>query len=195
MRVLLDRLVGWWSEHPFVDYVTVAFVTASHILVVVLLGMGDVLAGTDLDQRLELYAASAGVVSVIGGVTSVALALYQSLGGERGGAVRRHYGDEVRRNWRALLVTTGFTPAVCVLSMALDREPGNPLLPRFLLEVALLLAASRFLRLVWLFDAFLHVDDASRGDKGKGQPLAFNPGWGPRPDTPKPVTVSHRNAS
>lgn len=187
-----DGVIGWWSEHPMVDYAAVLVVTLSHLLLVGLWGRGDVLDGTTIDQRLDLYATGASVAAIIGGVTSVAVALYQSLGGARGGAVRRHYGPEIRRNWRALLIATGLAPTLCLAAMALDRSTGDPLLPRFLFEAALILAAARFLRLMWLFDAFLHIDDVSRTDKPKPPPLDFNPNWSPRPTPPVPSPAGRR---
>lgn len=177
-------VVGVLSERPSLDYLGVAVPVLLHLFVVHYWKVGDGLDGTDLSQRLALYAAGGGAALGVGGVTSVAVGLYQALGGIRGDSVRQHAGEAVRRNWRALLVATGISPALALLAMALDRTVGDPLLPRFIFEGALLLTAARFTRLVWLFGSFMRIDDASRTDKPKPPPPAYNPKFGPRPSSP-----------
>lgn len=58
---------------------------------------GDWLAWIDSEQRVSQYGTAAGVVSAIGGLSSIAISIYLSSNGERIRAVRRHYQQELRR--------------------------------------------------------------------------------------------------
>ncbi len=166
--------MGWVSEHPSVDFGVAAAVLGLHLLLA-RSGHGDVLAWIETDQRQALYGAGAGVVSIIGGLATVALAMYQAADGRRSRAIRRFYGVPLRKNWRGVLFVTGFAAVLCLVSLSLDRA-RDPLSARFVFEFAMMLWGVRLVRLIWLFDAFLKVMDTDAMDR----PMPPAPGLGPR---------------
>lgn len=173
--------IGWWSDHPSVDFVAAGVVVALHAAVTKR-GHGDLLAWIESPQRQTLYAAGAGVVAVIGGLAAISLALYQSAEGDRSRALRAQYGDVMRRNWRGLLVVTGIASALCLIALATDRK-HDPLSSRFIFEFALALWAARFVRLVWLFDRLLTVADKDLTDKPRPAAPEVSSRWQRRANT------------
>ncbi len=113
---------GAASEHPAVDVLLAAAVTAMHILVVARTGRADVLSWVESPQRQTLYGAAAGVIAIIGSLGAIALAQYHPGDGDRSKAVRRLYGRALRRNWRAILTITGLSSGLCLVALAIDRE-------------------------------------------------------------------------
>lgn len=156
-------VLGWSSERTINDVFLAVIIVGGHLAVVIQTGHGDWLGWVKSEQRLTVYSTGAGVIAILGGLSAVALALYQSAEGTRALAVRRHYGTEIRRNWRALLIVAGATALLCLIAQGLDRV-DDPMYARFLFEFALALAIARFIRLVWLFDSLLHVADADLTD-------------------------------
>jgi len=172
-----DRhLGGWLSEHPSVDVALALLVVAVHLAVTHIWGRGDVLAWIEPQQRQTLYAAGAGVVSVLGGLAAIGLALYQTAGGARARAVRRHYGLALRKNWRGLLTVTGVSALLCLVALAVDR-PDDPLLARFIFEFAMVLWAIRFGRLIWLFGGMLALADLDLTDEPRAPAPPLDQDW------------------
>lgn len=169
------RFSGWVSEHPSLDFALAAVLLADHVLVV-RAGHGDVLAWLTSSQRQAVYGAGATIVSILGGLAAIGLAQYNSATGERSAAVRRLYGQALRRNWRGILLVTGLTSALCVVALATDRN-HDPASSRFVFEFAMLLWGIRFLRLVWLFDATLGMSDAEASDPGRAPAPDIHPKW------------------
>ena len=157
---------GAASEHPAVDVLLAAAVTAMHILVVARTGRADVLSWVESPQRQTLYGAAAGVIAIIGSLGAIALAQYHPGDGDRSKAVRRLYGRALRRNWRAILTITGLSSGLCLVALAIDRE-SDPLSCRFIFEFALALWALRFCRLVWLLDAIFAMPDLDSTDEDR----------------------------
>lgn len=176
------ELLGWWTDHPSVDFIAAGTVVAIHVVVASEGGSGDVLAWIDSKQRLTLYAAGAGVVAVIGGLAAISLALYQSTDGERSRALRRHYGEVMRRNWRGLLIVTGLASALCLVAIAIDRR-ADPLSGRFVFEFGIALWAARFVRLVWLLDRLLALVDKDATDKPPPAAPPLSSRWKQRANT------------
>ncbi len=139
----LSSLVDWWSEAAWVGYGLTAVVVGVHLLVVTDTGHGDWLGWLASSQRLTVYGTGATVISIVGGLSAVAVSVYLAAGGERARAVRRHYSGALRRNWLALLLATGISAGLCLVAQTLDLAK-DPHSARFLFEFAISLAVFRF---------------------------------------------------
>lgn len=168
--------VGFWSEHPGIDYFLAALPVCAHLYLVLVQNKGDVLLWVESTQRLALYAAGAGVVATIGGLAAIAVALYQSLNDPRSNALQALYGDVLRRNWLSILFVTGLASVACLTALALDRG-GDPLRARFVFEAAMALWGARFVRLLWLFNKLLHVRDKGQSEKPRPTAPPVDPRW------------------
>ena len=174
-------LVERWSEAVWWDYVIALVPVAVHFSVVKATGHGDWLSWITADQRVSLYGSAAGVVSAIGGLSSIAISIYLSSNGERLRAVRRHYQSELRPNWKSLLVATALICICCLAAQGLDRSGGPQWVP-YVFEAAMALAIVRFLRMLWLFDAMMRLNDRDQTDPAPGPAPApqFDPNWSQR---------------
>jgi hypothetical protein len=179
MRSRLSAVVGWWSEATWIDYGLAFLVVAAQVLVVRETGHGDWLRWVDSAQRLTVYGTGATVISIIGGLSTIAVAVYLAADGERARAVRRHYAVALRRNWRALLVGTGLTAGLCLVAQAFDTAK-DPHSARFVFEFAMAVAALRFLRLVWLFNAMVSIADKDLTDAPRGPAPGLDDAWSSR---------------
>ena len=171
-----DTIEDIWAGHLRVDYLIAGAALGSHILVIRSMDAGDWLSWIDSSQRTDLYAAAAGSVSAIGGLSAIAISLYTAANGERLRAVRLHHHVELRRSWRSLLQATALCCLLLLVSLSLDRE-ADPLSARFIFEYAMAFAALRFARLIWLFDRVMGLADA---DLTEPEPPAMpvrDPGW------------------
>jgi hypothetical protein len=137
---------------------------------------GDWLRSISADQRLAVYGTGATIVSIVGGLSVVAITIYITANGERARAVRTAYGKGMRRNWRALFVGLGLSSLSCLVAQAIDGE-HDPLSSRVLFVAAMLFAAWRFLRLLWLFDALIGVMDKDLTDTGRLPAPALGKAW------------------
>ncbi|MFK0115141.1 hypothetical protein [Streptomyces sp. NPDC090994] len=158
-----DTIADRWAEHLWIDYLAAALVLCAHILTIRTTGSGDWLSWIDSSQRTDLYAAAAGVVSAIGGLSAIAISIYTAANGERLRAVRRHHQVGLRRSWRSLLCGTALVCALLLSALALDRDK-DPASARFIFEFAMAFAALRFFRLIWLFDRMMRVSDADSAE-------------------------------
>ncbi|MET7780068.1 hypothetical protein ABZT28_30660 [Streptomyces sp. NPDC005388] len=171
-----DNIADRWAENLWIDYLVTAIVVCAHVLVVRKTGSGDWLSWIDSSQRTDLYAAAAGVVSAIGGLSAIAISIYTAANGERLRAVRRHHQTGLRRSWRSLLQSTALVCTLLLTALSLDRDK-DPASARFIFEFAMAFAALRFARLIWLFDRMMHVSDA---DSAEPDPVATpvrDPDW------------------
>ncbi|MEV7383255.1 hypothetical protein [Streptomyces lydicus] len=171
-----DFLVDQWSEAVWWDYVIAVSLVAAHVLVVRVSGQGDWLTWIDTEQRVSLYGTAAGVVSAIGGLGSIAISIYLSSNGERIRAVRRHYQNELRRNWKSLLVATALICVCCLVAQGLDGT-HDPHSARYLFEAAMALALARFLRMLWLFDKMMQLNDRDQSDPAQEPAPQLDPNW------------------
>jgi hypothetical protein len=166
----------WW------DYLIALVPVAIHAAVALTTGHGNVLAWIPTDQRLSLYGSAAGVVSAIGGLSSIAISIYLSSNGERLRAARRHYQSELRRNWKSLLVATALICMCCLVAQGLDREHGAAWVD-YLFEASMALAVVRFLRMLWLFDAMMKLNDRDQTDTDRSPAPRLDPNWRRRSGT------------
>jgi hypothetical protein len=139
---------------------------ASYFLATKLAHGGDWLRSISADQRLAVYGTGATIVSIVGGLSVVAITIYITANGARAKAVRASYGESMRRNWRALFLGLGLSSLSCLAAQAIDGE-HDPLSSRVLFVAAMVFAAWRFLRLLWLFDALIGVMDSDLTDTGR----------------------------
>jgi hypothetical protein len=136
---------------------------SGHVVAVLIWGRGDWLSWIESDQRVSLYGTAAGVVSAIGGLSSIAISIYLSSNGERIRAVRRHYQSELRRNWKALLVATALICMGYLVAQGLDDKTDSHS-ARYVFEASMALALIRFLRMLWLLDRMMGINDRDQSD-------------------------------
>jgi hypothetical protein len=147
-----------------------------HVLVIRLTRSGDWLTWIGSSQRTDLYAAAAGVVSAIGGLSAIAISVYTAANGERLREVRRAHQLQLRRSWRSLLQGTALCCVLLLVALALDRE-RDPLSARFICEFAMAFACLRYPRLIWLFDKMMQVTDADLIEPSRAPAPARDPNW------------------
>ncbi|OIJ63431.1 hypothetical protein [Streptomyces mangrovisoli] len=171
-----ESLVDRWSEAVWWDYVIALVAVSAHVAIVRAMGRGDWLSWIDSEQRVSLYGTAAGVVSAIGGLSSIAISIYLSSNGERIRAVRRHYQQELRRNWKSLLTATALICVGCLAAQSLDNKADTHS-ARYLFEAVMALAVIRFLRMLWLLDSMMTVNDRDQSDPPAQPAPRFDPGW------------------
>lgn len=159
-------VVDFWSEATWVDYAATALIVGAYFVATKLAHGGDWLRSISADQRLAVYGTGATIVSIVGGLSVIAITIYITANGERARAVRATYGKGMRRNWRALFVGLGLSSLSCLVAQAIDGI-HDPLSSRVLFVAAMVFAAWRFLRLLWLFDALIGVMDRDLTDTGR----------------------------
>ena len=160
----LSSRAEWLAEATWSDYVIPALVVGGNAALAVEFQHADVLGWSSLSQRLAVYGTGATVISIVGGLSTVAVSVYLAAGGERARTVRLLHRDALRRNWLALVLGTGLAAALCLVAQAIDGA-GGPHYARFVFEFAMVFAAMRFLRLAWLMNAMIRVSDADLTDQ------------------------------
>ena len=171
-----ESVVERWSEAVWWDYLFPLAVVSAHVAVVRGTGRGDWLSWIDSEQRVSVYGTAAGVVSAIGGLSSIAISIYLSSNGDRIQAVRRHYQSELRRNWKALLTATALICMGCLVAQGLDDKSDSHSV-RYLFEGLMALAVMRFLRMLWLLDRMMGINDRDQSDPAPRPAPPFDPNW------------------
>ncbi|MFI6405255.1 hypothetical protein [Streptomyces sp. NPDC050548] len=160
------RLVNAWRSRPAADWLVTAIVLGGHGLVVALTGRGDVFGAPGREQRIEIYTTGATVVALVGSFVTAAIAQYASATGRRMRVLRTapQLASQFRRNWVSVLSATLLISAVCLLAIALDTNEKDPRGVHWVVEGALLLAAVRAYRLLWLFNSVIQATDRDLAD-------------------------------
>ena len=171
-----ESLVDRWSEAVWWDYAIAFLLVSGHVVAVAVWGRGDWLSWIESEQRISLYGTAAGVVSAIGGLSSIAISIYLSSNGERIRAVRRHYQSELRRNWKALLVATALICMGCLVAQGLDDRTDSHS-ARFVFEASMALALVRFVRMLWLLDRMMGLNDLDQSDPPAQPAPRYDPDW------------------
>ncbi|MGW1249535.1 hypothetical protein [Streptomyces sp. NPDC002535] len=171
-----ESVVDRWSEAVWWDYIIALLFVSAHVVAVRIWGRGDWLSWIESEQRVSLYGTAAGVVSAIGGLSSIAISIYLSSNGERVRAVRRHYQDELRRNWKALIVATALVCMGCLAAQGLDN-PVDSHSARFVFTASMALAVMRFLRMLWLLDQMMGLNDRDQSDPTPRPAPRYDPDW------------------
>lgn len=165
-----------WVQRVWLDHILSTLAVTAHVLVIRYTGSADWLSWIDSSQRTDLYAAAAGVVSAIGGLSAIAISIYTAANGERLRAVRARHHRELRRSWRSLLQGTALCCVLLLAALSLDRA-RDPHSSRFIFEFAMALAGQRFSRLIWLFDRMIRVSDADLTGTGAATAPVRDPNW------------------
>jgi hypothetical protein len=183
-------VVDYWSEATWTDYAATALIVTSYFVATKLAHGGDWLRSISADQRLAVYGTGATIVSIVGGLSVIAITIYITANGERVRAVRAAYGTSMRRNWRALIIGLGLSALACLVAQAIDGE-HDPSSSRILFAAAMVFAAWRFLRLLWLFDALIGVMDQDLTDSGRLPAPKLGKAW---TEPPQPAGVAGKSA-
>jgi hypothetical protein len=174
----LSPVADFWSEATWVDYAVTAVLVAAYFGATKLAHGGDQLLSISADQRLAVYGTGATIVSIVGGLSVIAITIYVTANGERVRAVRASYGKGMRRNWRALFVGLGLSALSCLVAQVIDGQ-HDPLSSRILFVAAMIFAILRFIRLLWLFDALIGVMDKDLTDTGRRPAPQLGNAWKP----------------
>jgi uncharacterized membrane protein len=148
------RLMNIWSDWPSSDLLIAAFFVASHLFLVYVVEAGNILHWADQSQRLAVYAAGAGMMSLIAGFTGTAIAQYGSSSGPVVAAIRSAHGTAIRRNWLNISGWLLVGTVLCLVAMSIDTKV-SPRGSEWLFEIALTLAILKFVRLIFLFGMIL----------------------------------------
>lgn len=156
------------SERPYLDTILAGGLTVAHWLI--LERWFDPWSGIDQAVRMVIYQTGAGVVAVVASLAAVGIATGGA--GERRQALRRLYGPELRRNWRSLLLLSVVASISSVVAMVADGNDQS--WAPYLFEFAVLWTLLRMLRMVWLIDSLLALEDADlmTPERGKQLPVS-----------------------
>lgn len=165
LRRSFVKLMNAWSDRPTSDLIAVALFLGAHVLLVYRFQVGNVLHWANQPQRLAVYAAGAGMMSLIAGFTGTAIAQYGSSSGPVVSALRSTHGVAIRRNWLNIAGWLLLGTVLCLVAMSIDEESG-PRGSQWVFEAALGLAVLKFVRLLFLFGLIL-----SSIDQGLNEPL------------------------
>lgn len=179
-RNIGDRL----AAHPTVDLVVAAAMTISYFLAVrVRAPWIDVLAFADSEQRLAVYAAGAGVMSLIAGFSGTAIAQYGSSSGPVVEALRQVHGPAIRKNWLSIVRCLLVAALMCLIAMVIDTKT-DPRYSNYLFLIALLIAVTKFLRLSLLFKLIMTAVDvqSNKAQTSQGESYRLQPESAVDPD-------------
>lgn len=169
-------VVDFWSEATWADYAATALMVAPYFAVTRFVHSGDWLRSVSSDQRLAVYGTGATIVSIVGGLSVIAITVYITANGDRVRTLRARFGKSMRRNWRALFVGLGLSSLSCLVAQAINGD-HDPLSSRVLFVAAMVFAAWRFLRLLWLFDALIGIMDSDLTDTDRLSAPELGPAW------------------
>ncbi|MFI6254557.1 hypothetical protein ACIBCL_00400 [Micromonospora zamorensis] len=166
LRRTFVKFMNVCTDRPTLDLLVVAVIVGGHALLVYRFHTGNVLHWADQSQRLAVYAAGAGMMSLIAGFTGTAIAQYGSSSGPVVSAIRSAHGLAIRRNWLNIAGWLLLGTVLCLVAMSIDTKAG-PRGSQWIFEVALGLAILKFFRLLFLFGLIL-----SSLDQGLSEPVS-----------------------
>jgi hypothetical protein len=152
------KLGDWWSDHPATDFIPVCIIVGFHFSVVQGLKHGDFLSWPSTEGRIATYAAGAGVMALIAGFTGTAIAQYGSSSGPIVDALRRSFGETIRRSWASVVTWLLISALLCIIAMSIDRKTGT-FGSQWVFEFAMCAGIAKFARLLFLFRLFLNASD------------------------------------
>ncbi|MET0419308.1 MAG: hypothetical protein ABW022_25115 [Actinoplanes sp.] len=153
------------SERPFIDTAAAAGLAALHG--VLISRWLDPWSAVDTATRQVIFQTGAGVVAVVAALAAIGLAAGGA--GERGKSLRRLYGKELRRNWRALLLVSAASPTAVLIAQVAEGN-GADWAP-YLFEFGVVWTALRIARLTWLIDALTEAEDLDAQTVPRTEPL------------------------
>lgn len=162
----LLRLSSRWVGRPHADWIVTIVLVGLHAAVVAGTGSGDVLGWPGGEQRITVYTTTGTVAALVGSFVTAAIAQYAASTGRRMRELRvsRRLGPQFRGNWVSIVSATLTVCGLCLLATILDTTERDPGGVHWLAEVAIVLAAVRSTRLVWLFDKVIEVGDEDLTD-------------------------------
>jgi hypothetical protein len=173
---LAVSVTGWVSERPVVDLGVAAVLTAAHVWFAWGSYRWVALRLYEPDLASAVYGGVAGLVSIIGGLSAVAISVYMSASGQRAVAAKRAKTVQLRRNWRAVFAGT-VVAALLPIAGLLVHTVASRRVGLVILEFAVLLAIGRFVRLAWLFDRLMAITDRDQTDQPRAPAPDLNPRW------------------
>ena len=147
----------FWSDHPFLDGIAALLVGAAVGFVV------PPLEFMETDARAGLYGSASGVIALIGGLGTVALAAYTGSTGRRMLMLRKQQGRTVRRNIRWVLVSTSAAALLAWASPAI--EAARPEVAWGAICTAVVWCGLTALRQAWLIGHLIAIADADATDE------------------------------
>lgn len=160
----------WLAAHPTVDVGVIAtFLVGYHFLVVKWNPQTNVLGSADPQQRVAVYAATAGIASLLAGFSGTAIAQYSSATGWLIDSVRKNHGRDIRKNWLTILRWLMLAALLCVAAMVVDTE-SSPMYSDYLFIVAIAVMGLKFARLSTVFRLVLGAIDSQATYQETGTP-------------------------
>lgn len=159
------------SERPVIDTLMAAGLAVLHWQF--LTRWWDPWTGIDVEVRYMMFGFGGNMVAIVAGLAAVGI----SVGGvgDRGRALRKLYGPELRRNRRALLVLAAMAAVSCLV--AFGAQANHASWAPYLFEFAVLWTVLRMVRLTWLIDSLLRLDDHDIADPGRLKPQPLDAGF------------------
>lgn len=139
------------SEQPIVETIVAAGLIAARVFL--LPEKFEWWDQIDPSHAQTIYQTGAGVVAVIAALAALGLATGGA--GDRAKEMRAQHGAALRRNWRALLLTSAVAPMLAIVAQV-SAAAGAGWAP-YPFEFALLWTSLRLARLAWLVDGLLKV--------------------------------------
>jgi hypothetical protein len=147
-----------WDTRPSIDLYLSLLIVGVHFYLSTRLARIDIVGSADTQQRLAIYAAGAGVMSLIAGFAGTAIAQYGTAAGPAAQIIRRQFGKEIRKNWISVVKWLLTSALLCIISMVLDRDKSTHG-SQWLFEVALITSVFKFARMAFLFRLIMSAID------------------------------------
>src|SRR4051812_25139946 len=91
LRRFWSAVLDSWSNHPAMDLILAASIISGHLYLVYHFRHGNVLSWADQQQRLAIYAAGAGIMSLIAGFAGNGVTQYGGASGRLIAQIRKYY--------------------------------------------------------------------------------------------------------
>lgn len=158
----LDVTLDFVAKHPIIDVAATTIIIGGHWLIVHTYHWSDVFSWSGTTGETAVFAAGAGIISLIAGFAGVGITQYSSLTGEFTNRLRKSQGKSIRRNWLNITAWLLASSMLCVISLAIDTRSDGP--APWVFETALVISAFKFARLVILFRLILVAADFDSED-------------------------------
>lgn len=169
-----ERCVDAWAERPAADLVLSLSVIAVHVVCVWRFSALKMLPWADGSQRLAVYAAGAGMMSLIAGFAGTAIAVYGSASGSVVRELRMVHGAKIRKNWKTIIGWLLISAVLCIVSMVVDAKDSSNF-SEWIFEFAILQSIGKFFRLILVFRLVLQAVDLVEQDDSEEESLEWIP--------------------
>lgn len=151
-------VIDKWTNKPGVDLLLVLAILGLHLYLFRYFGVKAILPWSDSPQRLAVYAAGAGMASLIAGFAGAAIAVYASSSGATAVQIRKSFGSIIRKNWISILSWLLTSAFLCIFAMTIESK-SSANYSQWLFEFSILIAIVKFGRLVLLFSLVMKSSD------------------------------------